>query len=143
MEDETVGNMLISIMRGVRKENALPTLTISKRVFGPKATCGQINPFLYAFKTRGMMDRLSESNGSRPRWYCTWISEELEEESEEERKDPFYLGSDIRGEEEEEEGEEEEEAGRKQKMEEDTSRDEKIKREWFIDHRKEIGSRNK
>ena len=46
-----------------------PTLTISKHIYGPDATCSMINPILYKMKDLGITDKISDDNGRHPKWY--------------------------------------------------------------------------
>lgn len=57
-------------LRDIRDEDAaIPTLNIAKAVFGPHATCKDVNALLYSLRRRGLVDKVCMANGSKPRWY--------------------------------------------------------------------------
>jgi len=46
----------------------VPTLTISKAVFGDGATKKMINKFLYALEKQGKVEKRCEPDGTKPEW---------------------------------------------------------------------------
>lgn len=52
----------------ILSDEPLPTLEIAKRIFGPDATTKQVNPLLYSLLARHDVEKITEENGSKPRW---------------------------------------------------------------------------
>jgi hypothetical protein len=50
------------------QEQPASTLQVAKAVFGPSASCKQVNPLLYQLLKQGVATKTSESNGTNPRW---------------------------------------------------------------------------
>jgi hypothetical protein len=50
------------------KDDWVPTLDIAKEIKGKKASTKDINPLLYAMKDEGLLEKMAEANGSKPRW---------------------------------------------------------------------------
>ena len=46
----------------------VPTLTIAKHVFGSSSSCKTINPILYRLQGEGKITKISETDGTKPRW---------------------------------------------------------------------------
>ena len=46
----------------------IPTLQISKALYGPKATAKNVNPLLYGLEKKGLIKKIAEANGAKPRW---------------------------------------------------------------------------
>lgn len=46
----------------------VPTLQVSKAVVGKSGTCKMVNPVLYALLKENLVSKITESNGSKPRW---------------------------------------------------------------------------
>ena len=44
------------------------TLSIAKHVFGKDATCKMVNKHLYGLSKTGEIEKISEPDGSNPRW---------------------------------------------------------------------------
>lgn len=51
-----------------KEEEAVPTLEISKAVFGKGATKKMINKHLYALERAGQVEKIAEEDGTKPRW---------------------------------------------------------------------------
>lgn len=52
-------------------DEEVPTLQISKYVFGDKATKKMVNKYLYALEKEGSVVKSSEENGTKPKWRVT------------------------------------------------------------------------
>ena|SRR5438477_8976553 len=50
-------------------EEPVPTLLISKATFGKGATTKLINPLLYSMQKQGKIKKISNEDGTQPRWY--------------------------------------------------------------------------
>jgi len=50
------------------KSEPIPTLNIAKFVFGKDATTKEVNPTLYKMASQGLITKIANENGSKPRW---------------------------------------------------------------------------
>lgn len=67
MEDvEYIQLQIISFL--TEREEEVPTLEISKAVFGKGATKKMINKHLYALERAGQVKKIAEEDGTKPRW---------------------------------------------------------------------------
>lgn len=49
-------------------EEPVPTIQISRHVFGEKSTKKMVNKYLYAMERDGLVVKTCEENGSKPKW---------------------------------------------------------------------------
>jgi len=50
------------------RDEEVPTLEISKEVFGKGATKKMINKHLYALERIGQLEKVAEEDGTKPKW---------------------------------------------------------------------------
>ena len=63
--DSTTSDFIATLLEG---EDSLTTLEISKTVFGEGATKKMINKHLYQMMSDGIIVKICEENGTKPRW---------------------------------------------------------------------------
>lgn len=49
-------------------DDPVPTLDVSKHVFGKEATKKKVNPYLYGLMKKGVVDKICEEDGTKPKW---------------------------------------------------------------------------
>lgn len=60
MEDEVISFL--------KEKEDVPTLTISKHIYGEKGTKKMINPLLYKLQKDGKIIKSCQENGGNPQW---------------------------------------------------------------------------
>lgn len=50
-------------------ETAVPTLEIAREVVGKGASRKSVNSVLYGMQKQKLIDKVSEDNGAKPKWY--------------------------------------------------------------------------
>ena len=69
IEKETIENQISTFLReNGGCDGKVPTLTIAKHFFGPKASKKSINKILYGMERNNLLVKYSEENGSKPHW---------------------------------------------------------------------------
>ena len=66
MDSEEIQTNIISFLSERGEE--VSTLDISKAVFGKGSTKKMINKYLYSLEKMGEIEKVSEEDGTKPRW---------------------------------------------------------------------------
>lgn len=64
-------DQVISALAGTLSSHPLRTIEVARKVFGSNATSKMVNPMLYSLQKTGITVKISEDNGSNPRWYLS------------------------------------------------------------------------
>jgi hypothetical protein len=65
---ETLEEKIISYLTQTKGEWPIPTTQIAKYVVGPGSSRKSINPTIYKIEKEGLVVKVSEANGTKPKW---------------------------------------------------------------------------
>jgi len=67
-EEKSRDSIVTEILSILSTRSEVPTLEIAKAVYGSKASARMINPILYSLERERKVVKISEANGTKPRW---------------------------------------------------------------------------